>query len=216
MLVNNKSHGSGVWTHQYLPFHTEGTLDTSHGGGYSPAWLPFGNNGLFLMTGSKDATTGNSDIKFDRGAVIENASFEGDAATQTPTGWNTWCGSSGTNCDADFTETNSGGHYGSLHGTHYKASAYEVDTYQNVTGLKNGSYTLKAWVKSSGGQNAVYMEAKNYGGSDLSVAIPATNTWTAIEIPNVNVTNGTCTIGFYCNANAGKWIHFVDAYLTRN
>jgi len=142
---------------------------------------------------------------------IKNPSFENDGATQTPNGWTTW---SNYDADADYTETNGGGHTGSYHGTHWKASSYEIATGQMVTNLPNGTYTLSAWVKSGGGQNAVYMYCNEYGGNELQANIPTTSTWTQITIPNIQISNGKIQFGIYSRANAGNWIHFDDFVLT--
>lgn len=91
--------------------------------------------------------------------------------------------------------------------THYlNTTPYGVYTYQTITGLSSGNYTLKAWVRNSGGQNACWMEAKDYGGSKLTVNLPVTNTYQQITISNINVTNGQCTIGFWSDTgSANNW-----------
>ncbi len=148
---------------------------------------------------------------------VVNWSFEASGATQTPSGWGTWPGGNGANADADFTET--GGHSGTYRCTHYKASAYEVYTDQLVTGLANGTYTLSAWVVGGGGQNAAFMSAKAYGSGvpELKTDVVQSGwpNWTKISIPNINVSNGQCHIGFYTNAPGGKWLSFDDVTLTR-
>lgn len=96
--------------------------------------------------------------------------------------------------------------------THWKASAYTVYTGQTIS-LPNGTYTLSAWVQSGGGQNQLYMEAKDYGGTARTQNIPTTSTWTKISIPGVVVTNGSATIGFYSNANPGNWALFDNVQL---
>ncbi len=144
-----------------------------------------------------------------------NPGFEDNAGTQTPNAWDTWPGFSGLNADADFTQnlTPKSGNY---RATHYKASAYEIYTSQTITGLENGVYNLKFWVISSGGQNVSFIEAKDYGSTvKLSANIPATATWTQIEIPDILVANGQCTIGLYSNANAGNWLGYDDIEFTK-
>ena len=81
-----------------------------------------------------------------------------------------------------------------------------MDTSQTVAGLSNGTYTLKAWVESSGGQNSAYLYVKNYGGAQRNANIPVTSEWTQICIPNINVTNGQCTIGIYSDSPSKDWI----------
>ncbi|WP_233636145.1 right-handed parallel beta-helix repeat-containing protein, partial [Hymenobacter setariae] len=81
---------------------------------------------------------------------IVNPSFEQDGAeVDAPTGWLTSVGN-GSPTSVDYTEAYGGAHSGTYHGTHWRNSgAYEVYTYQTVTGLANGTYSLSAWVKSS-------------------------------------------------------------------
>ncbi|TDN38345.1 hypothetical protein A8B98_23570 [Hymenobacter sp. UV11] len=146
--------------------------------------------------------------------TILNPGFEADnTAVGAPTGWQTTTGQ-GTNDNADYTESYGGAHAGTYHGTHYRPEAYEVYTYQVVTGLANGTYTLNAWVKSSGGQNTAQLQAKNYGGAALSSAIGASpGTWVQVAVQNISVTNGQCEIGFYSKANASNWLYFDDVTL---
>jgi LEA14-like dessication related protein len=138
--------------------------------------------------------------------LVTNPSFEANGASQTPTGWVEW--SSAAHLDASFSEA--GGHTGSFRGVHWKASAYDVYTSQTKTGLANGTYTLKAWVQSSGGQTLAVMNVKDYGGATIDAPIPTTGTWTQITINNINVTNGQATFGFYSVASANQWIRFDD------
>ncbi len=143
--------------------------------------------------------------------TITNAGFEADnAAVSAPTGWATTPGA-GTNANASYTETYGSAHTGTYHGTHYRPEAYEVYTYQVVTGLANGTYALSAWVRSSGGQNTAQLQAKNYGGAALATAVAAApGTWVQVSVKNISVTNGQCEIGVYSRANAGNWLYFDD------
>ena len=142
--------------------------------------------------------------------------FEGETANQTPSGWSTWPGAAGTDYDADYSEALTP-HTGTNRGTQYKASAFEVYTFQIITGIPNGTYTYKAWVISSGGQSSTFIEAKDYGSTPLlQTNIPTTGTWTQIEVDNIPVTNGQCTIGIYSKGAAGNWNGFDDITFTKN
>jgi hypothetical protein len=103
-----------------------------------------------------------------------------------------------------------------MDGAHWYGSAYKVYTYQTVTGLANGTYTAKAWVKSSGGQTQCYLEAKNYGGSAVTVNIPRSVSWTQVTIPNITVSNGQCVVGVYSNGAKNTWCEFDDIQLYLN
>lgn len=97
------------------------------------------------------------------------------------------------------------------------ASAYQASMYQNVTGLPNGKYTLKAWVKSSGGQKVCQIFAKNFGGTEKDYVINKNiGQWTEVTISDINVTNGTCQVGVYSDANAGNWCRVDNLSLVKN
>ena len=135
--------------------------------------------------------------------LVTNPGFEANAAaTQTPIGWTSWANTAG-NYAADYTEA--GGQSGSYRLSHWMATAYQASTYQIKTGLANGTYTLRAWVKSSGGQTANQLYAKNFGGVEKDYTLPVTNTWTQIQITDIQVTNGQAEIGLWSDAKAGNW-----------
>lgn len=143
--------------------------------------------------------------------LITNPSFEADqASTQTITHW-----SESGNPESSYVGPNQGGQSGAYYGVHYSGSPYQTYTHQTRTNLLNGPFTLTAWVKSSGGQTTAQMDVRNYGGTDRSVPIPASSNWTKVTIPNINITNGQITIGFYSDSPGGNWIQFDDVTLTR-
>lgn len=146
--------------------------------------------------------------------MVVNPSFELDGApVGAPTGWQTQTGT-GTNDNADYTETYGGAHSGTYHATHYRPTSYEVYTYQTISGLTNGTYRLRAWVKNSGSQAQV--RARNYGGPALSLPLASANQqWIQVEISSIAVSNGQCEIGFYSNAQSDQWFFFDDVELTR-
>ncbi|WP_233636144.1 T9SS type A sorting domain-containing protein, partial [Hymenobacter setariae] len=146
---------------------------------------------------------------------VGNFSFEDDnAGVMAPRQWQTRTGGS-TQAYASYSESYPNAHAGTYHGTHYRPEAYQIYTYQTVTGLANGTYSLSAWVKSKGGQPVAQLQAQNYGGSALSANIPTSpNDWVQVTIPSVTVTNGQCEVGIYSQANAGgQWLYFDDITL---
>ena len=136
--------------------------------------------------------------------VLQNAGFESGLNN-----WTTWTGNGGTGAGAAFTEHYVTPYEGANYLAHYKTTAYEASTYQAVTGLPDGTYTLSAWVESSGGQIATNMSAQLYvGGPNITnstVTIPTTGAWTQIS-STFSVTGGTCVVAFYSNAAANTWI----------
>jgi hypothetical protein len=92
--------------------------------------------------------------------------------------------------------------------THWSATPYWAATSQTLTGLSNGLYTLKAWVKASGGQQ---MYVKNYGGAQISANLTASNAYMQVVISNVQVSNGNAEIGFWSSDTAGNaWLNVDD------
>ncbi|MFJ2294631.1 arabinogalactan endo-beta-1,4-galactanase [Streptomyces sp. NPDC087894] len=135
-----------------------------------------------------------------------NTGFESGA-----TGWSTY--SAGGQNAASFTEA--GGHGGSTRLSHWSASAYKVETYQYLSGLTDGTYTLSAWVRSGGGQNASYIALRNCGGAEQRTDLPPTanGDWVRL-VTSVKVTGGACTISLNSDAHAGEWANFDDITFT--
>lgn len=146
------------------------------------------------------------------GNLVTNGSFEDDgSAVPVATGWNF----EGGTPSATYLEKNSNAASGRFHLVHYSADAHDAYTWQTIYNLPNGTYTLKAMVQSGGGQKQNKILATDFGGSEMSVEIPVNSYWTQVEIGNINVTNGKCTIAFYTDGNAGDWscVDNIEFYL---
>lgn len=141
-------------------------------------------------------------------STLQNVGFESDGSgAATPSGWSEY-GSTG----ASFVE--SGGRSGSYRLSHYASSAYKVETYQYLSGLTNGNYTLRAWVRSGGGQKSAYLALKNCGSAEQRTDLPVSSSgWIRIVVP-VSVTNNQCTVSINSDANAGNWINVDDLTFT--
>lgn len=140
---------------------------------------------------------------FNTGNLVVNASFEDDGCVITnPKGWHF----EGRNPESTYLEKNSNAASGRFHVVHYSASAHDAYTWQTIYGLENGTYTLRAMVQSGGGQTQNKIIATDFGGTtEMNVAIPVNSSWVQVEITNIQVTNGQCTIAFYTEGNAGDW-----------
>lgn len=129
--------------------------------------------------------------------LLTNPGFE----TGDLTGWTEWYGStSAQKVDTDYPQE------GSYKLTHWAASAYQQLTSQ-VLNVPNGTYSASVWVRSSGGQNALRLFAKNYGASELAANMGsgAIANYTQYTIDNIPVTAGRIEIGVWSDANAGNW-----------
>jgi arabinogalactan endo-1,4-beta-galactosidase len=96
------------------------------------------------------------------------------------------------------------------------AAAYTASISQDQVSLPDGSYTLTAWIESSGGQNSATLYAQPVGGSKMSAGLPTANAWTQVQIANVRVIEGEATIGISVDANAGNWIRVESVSFTKN
>jgi arabinogalactan endo-1,4-beta-galactosidase len=160
-------------------------------------WEPEAYNHPAVNKSTFDATYKRPTLGMDGFMYVKNPGFEVDTTAVTAaTGWAT----GGSNPDANYTETNS--HTGSFRMTHWKSTAYNVSTYQTITGLTNGLYTFQAWVRSPQTMVTNYLFAKDFGGSQVNLNIPIDANWKKLQITNINVTNGTCTIGFQTSGNS--------------
>jgi hypothetical protein len=137
---------------------------------------------------------------------VLNPSFEADRVAQsTMAGW------TGTANVANRV----GGHTGHWSMQQSSTSAYSAGTYQNIS-LPDGTYTLSAWVESSGGQTTANLYAKNFGASEADRPInQSLGTWTQVSISGITVTSGSIQIGISSTANAGNWIYADDFSLIR-
>jgi arabinogalactan endo-1,4-beta-galactosidase len=142
-------------------------------------------------------------------STVTNGGFETDAGTASPTGWSTYA-AVGTD-GADFTEA--GGHGGSYRLAHWTTTAYQIETYQYLSGLTNGTYTLRAWVRA-GAASQSWIALKNCGSSDKKAYIPVnSNEWMLVAVTQT-VTNNQCTVSLNTNAAAGGWANFDDVTFT--
>ena len=171
---------------------------------------------VYLYKGSGSGDAFGDDVTLTTGAapppansnVVDNPSFDVDSNfTQTPANWLT----AGSNPEADYASHDDGGRTGYLRGTHWADHNYKVYTYQAKSGLPNGTYRARAYVRSTGGQNAALFMAKTGSGAQEYFAnIPTTSTWTLVELNSLNVTDGTLEIAFYSDAFANQAITFDD------
>ncbi len=240
-LAFNRISDRNVYANEPLAFRIRAVAaDESAVTTYSAIGLPSGallesDSGVFTWTPS-DAQTGEHTVTFIAGTdkgdsdsktikitvnnkyekpktnlIMINPGFEDDGAeTQTPKGWLTWAPTD-EEYNADFT-VQGNAHSGSYYARHFKETNYAVSTQRDLSGLENGTYTLEAWVRSSGGQNMANMLATpdNDGVMQKKFEISAADQWTKIEITDIKVSKGVCNIAFFSMASAGQWIEFDD------
>ncbi|MBO2009608.1 RHS repeat-associated core domain-containing protein [Hymenobacter negativus] len=157
-----------------------------------------------------------------RDNLLHNTGFEQDAAGNTLSGWETYF----RNNPVVATYSEGGApHSGSLYGVHWNPGGHDSYTYQLVTGLPNGLYTARAWVKNSGisaswPTQVAQLMVEDYGTSvpALGTTIPITGAsgdWIQVELSNIPVTSGQCKVGLWSISQQGDWIKFDDVEFIR-
>ncbi|MEM1504105.1 carbohydrate-binding protein [Domibacillus sp. 8LH] len=134
--------------------------------------------------------------------LSENGDFE-QGSLENWSGWNPDGQLSAQKVDTDNPR-------GSYKLTHWLYHEYKQTTYQTVK-VPNGTYRASFWIRKSSG-NAVRLEVKKYGGSDLfqEAGTVAVDTWKKMMIDNIKVTNGQIEIGVFSDSPAGGWAAFDD------
>jgi len=153
-----------------------------------------------------------------------NPGFElNTAPSATATNWFTWTGSvnnyiinSGVVAgnvglgDAVGGTPHSGMNYLSIAPTATWPTTFDVLNKQDLSGLPNGTYTLKAWFRGTGGGGYF-----NIGATYIGFPSPMTQ-WTQSTINNVSVTNGTATINIQYSSTTGTQLDIDDIQFSLN
>ena len=99
---------------------------------------------------------------------------------------------------------------GAAHGDfklrHEGDRAYSVTTAQTLQFIRNGDYELRARVRRGGRQTAARLRVSDFGGAELTVEIPVSESWTEVRVPRVTVSNHGVTVSIISQAGAGDWL----------
>ncbi|TDU87974.1 glycosyl hydrolase family 43 [Kribbella voronezhensis] len=182
-----------------------------NGLGYND-WVPVTFNGTTpvfhsLNQWNVDAAAGTWSVGSANNYVL-NPSAEADRVAQSNlAGWTTVGGAVNSN--------KLGGHTGRWAIAQSSSSAYSATRYQNIS-VPNGTYTLSAWVKSSGGQRKATVFARNFGATELNRSISQSiGSWTKISVTGITVSNGSIQVGVQSDATAGNWVNVDDFSLVK-
>jgi hypothetical protein len=110
------------------------------------------------------------------------------------------------NADASLVDTFATAYTSKCKLIHFSTTDYTVQTIQKLDYIPNGTYTMKAWVRSSGGQRVAQLFATQCGASSFAVNIPQLDTWTQITLSNIKVENNSCILGLNSVAAAYQWL----------
>lgn len=89
---------------------------------------------------------------------------------------------------------------------YWSDKAFHFTVSQTLTGLPDGKYTLAVKTQGGGGQTKYQLFAKT-GDAALTADIHDTkwNEWHTVTIPDIEVKDGTCTVGVTMDAAPGTW-----------
>lgn len=142
---------------------------------------------------------------------LENPGFESGNIN----GWTEWHpAGEGASYGVDYNDNHSGAN--KLY--FWNGNAYQQSVRQTITGLADGSYTIKAWVKATAFGDApdvVRMEATNFGGTDTYTDMTVDGVWRQIS-STIEVTNGQLDIGFYVKSPGSTSMQIDDVQLYKN
>ena len=188
----------------------------THGIGYNQ-WVPLTMDGYTphfndLSQWRLDAKTGEWTIG-DGNNYIANNEFDADRVDlNNLTGWE--CSDSlGGTINGNVKAKRFHGNYAARQSAD---KDYTARIKQTITDLPDGTYTLRASVMSSGGQNECVLYA-NTSGKDYAASLKSKmSSWTDIVIKDIVVENGECEVGLYSDTIANNYVRIDDLYLTRN
>lgn len=163
--------------------------------------------GTISLKGSVAGVSLQADLKvIVQGAtnLVKNPGFEsGESSNWTITGDET----------AVKVVTDQANAHASSHALHYSLpQAMPFTASQTITGLANGTYTLKVWSHGGGGEKSLKLFANNFGGEEVTADIHNTKwlEWKHPIVMNIQVTNNQATIGVKADGNAGNWGNIDD------
>ena len=173
------------------------------------AWLA-GTAILVILIGCTPGTTPTPTSKptpVPEPAILVNPGFEEPSSGGEIPGWVT----TGSGVEV-LLEGN--GYSGEFRLTQKGNEDYLVDTTQVATNLANDWYTLRAWARSTGGQDEVYV-ALQCGDVEERVYVPQTTPgyrWIHVVVSGL-VTDNQCTIRLHSSGPAETWASFDDIEL---
>lgn len=188
--------GHGVGYNQWVPL----TMD-----GYTPHFNDLSQWRLDAETGLWTIGDGNN--------YIANPDFGADrVAVNNLTGWE--CSDSvGGIANGNVKDKRTHGNYAAKQNADVD---YTATLKQQITDLPDGTYTLRASVKSSGGQNECVLYANTEDKKYTASLKSKMDNWTDVVVKDIVVENGECEIGLYSDALAGNYVRINDLFLTRN
>ena len=117
--------------------------------------------------------------------TLENPDFEKDAVgAQEVIGWGEWSSVNANYAGSVREGGHTGANYYRMEGTNFNLLLSQI-----VQVRETGLYTFRTWAKSSGGGARILLQ--NYAGPNRDQSIPTTDTWTQVEIKDIQMAAGS-------------------------
>lgn len=133
-------------------------------------------------------------------SLIQNPGFED--------GLNSWA----ITGDTDAVNSDVDAHSGALTLHYWSPKAAEFTVSQTITGLENGLYKLSAWVSGGGEEESSEIFA---GTRKQEFTNTGWRQWSNPTIDNIEVTDGTLTVGAHLKFSGGQWGNIDDFKLVK-
>lgn len=168
--------------------------------------------GEYNVTGTfDDGTQITCTVKVANVNWVQNPSFEDDDRSM-------WVFSTDGDRCTDFQQKETDAMTGEWAMHYWRKNAVQFTAEQTITNLENGKYSLSMYTQGgdSGSNAQMYLYAKTSGQEyKQTYAVDGWCEWKYVEIGEIEVTDGTVTIGVYFNGGEGAWGTLDDFNLSR-
>jgi hypothetical protein len=89
-------------------------------------------------------------------------------------------------------------------------SAFDGGINQTLEFIMNGRYQLTARVRTSAHPGRSVIRVRSFGNKDIEYEIPVKGRWTAVQIPDVEVSNHQVRFEIAAQGQAGEWMEIDD------
>jgi hypothetical protein len=94
--------------------------------------------------------------------------------------------------------------------TWHNMTGYQVEIYQNVTGLEDGTYTFSGFFSWGLVINDIYLFARNCGATDpdpMPVPTTPSDSFVQVSMTGIEVVGGSCEVGLYVDGSVNAWMN---------
>ncbi|HEX6276194.1 MAG TPA: hypothetical protein VFZ53_24300 [Polyangiaceae bacterium] len=94
--------------------------------------------------------------------------------------------------------------------TWHNMTGYQVEIFQNVTGLEDGTYTFSGFFSWGLTINEIYLFARNCSDTDPEpMPIPTTpaDSFVVVSMEGIEVVGGSCEVGLYVDGSVNSWMN---------